>query len=154
MSGNGLWVLPASFKQSRRPGTGRKHPEQSLQTHVASLLTWLLPPEVPWTAIGHGGGGKTRGMILKGMGLHAGWPDMVLLHRGRSCWIELKAARGSLSPEQKVVHEALRAAGGWVAVCRSTDEVRGVLDAWGIPTREHKPSTQQIIDAGTRLKAP
>lgn len=145
-----LWILPAGYaKKPRQAGVRRSHPEQSLQTHVAELLSWLLPPEVPWSAIGHGGGGKIRGMILKGMGVHAGWPDLVLIHRGRGCFIELKAG-SSLSPAQKSVHEALRTAGAWVAVCRSIDEVRETLDAWSIPTRERKPSAQAILDASLK----
>lgn len=119
--------------------------------HVAELLSWLLPPEVPWTAIGHGGGGKLRGMILKGMGVHAGWPDVILVYRGRFYGIELKAGTG-LSPAQKSVHAAILAAGGAIAVCKSVDQVCGQLGVWLIPTRERKPSAQAFIDASERLK--
>jgi hypothetical protein len=147
-----LWKLPAGYAKSpRKPGVKRAHPEQSLQTHVAELLGWLLPPEVPWTAIGHGGGGKQRGMILKGMGVHAGWPDLMLIYRGRPCFIELKATQGALSPAQKVVHTAITVAGGVVAVCRSIDQVRDILAVWGIPTRAEKPSATRLREAGERI---
>jgi hypothetical protein len=143
---------PAHAHVERRKPSGRKHPEQSLQTHVAQLLTWLIPDnaQVFWSAIGHGGGGKTRGMILKGMGVKAGVPDIHLTYRGCSLWIELKAGTG-LSPTQRAVHQQITLAGGVVAVCRNIDDVRAILDIWQIPTREAKPSRQAFIDAARRL---
>lgn len=138
-----MFVLPAGFKRKHASTKPRSHPEQSLQIHVANLLTWLVI-DTPWTAIGHGGGGKQRGMILKGMGVHAGWPDLMLIHRATPYFIELKAEKGVLSAAQKAVHEQIALAGGVVAVCRSIDQVRSTLALWGIPTREEKPSVTRM----------
>lgn len=151
-----MFVLPAGFgKRPRKAGTPkRSHPEQSLQIHVAELLSWLLPPEVPWTAIGHGGGGKTRGMILKAMGLHAGWPDLMLIVSKRPVFIELKAQSGVLSPAQKAVHQAITVAGGIVTTCRSIDEVKAFLGTLGVALRSEKPSVTRIREAGLRLGGP
>jgi VRR-NUC domain len=133
-------MLPAHMARQCKPGTTKRQaPEQSLQMRVATMLNWLLI-DTPWTAIGHGGGGKQRGMILKGMGVHAGWPDLMLVHRGRPCFIELKAEKGVLSTAQKAVHEQIVAAGGAVAVCRSLEQVTAVIEVWGIPTREARLS--------------
>lgn len=144
------WMLPARMSRAAPRNTKkRSHPEQSLQIHVAELLGWLLPPEIPWTAIGHGGGGKMRGMILKGMGVHAGWPDLMLIYAGRPYFIELKAG-SSVSPAQKIVLPAIQAAGGHIAVCRSIEAVRDSLLHWGIPTRERKPSAEAFRQATLR----
>ena len=146
--GSGAFWLPANFKTtaSRKPAAKRSHPEQSLQTHVAGLLSWLLPDEVAWTAIGHGGGGKMRGAILKGMGLKAGWPDILILYQKRAHFVELKARTGTLSPEQRAVHRSIVLAGSTVATCKSVEEVKMILEVWGIPMRTMKPSAQAIAE--------
>lgn len=121
------------------------HPEQRLQTQIAEWLDWVLPLPYTYTAIGHGGGGELRGKILRGMGVKAGWPDLVFTGPpARVWWIELKAGATPLSPAQVRVHNALRSAGHEVAVCRSLDAVRDQLVVWGIPLREAKPSGEII----------
>ncbi len=113
-----------------------KRPEQKLQIMVAKYLEQVLPPEIPWTAIGHGGGGAARGKILKAMGVHPGWPDVHLVFLRRACYIELKVPKtGRLSLDQKKVHTALVLAGGVVATCRSVDEVEDFLKVLGVPLR-------------------
>lgn len=118
----------------------RKREEQQLQQAVAKFLDNVLLPEVMWTAIGHGGGGATRGAILKGMGLKPGWPDIIVATRllPDVLGIELKAKDGVLSKEQKKVHEGLRAIGWRMTVCRSIEEVAKALDVYGIPCRPFK----------------
>lgn len=130
-----MYRLPAHVKSSasKHGKSTRKHPEQTLQTQVATFLHWALPPDIPWSAIGHGGGGKLRGMILKGMGVQAGWPDLHLIVRGRPIYIEIKSASGTLSEAQKAVHSAITVAGGVVSVCRSVDDVRAFLEILGVP---------------------
>ena len=85
-----------------------------------------------------------RGRILKGMGLRAGVPDLLVVHEGRAHWLEMKSPRGVLSEAQRATHNALTATGCPVVTCRSLDAVRGALWAWGIPLRESKPSTERI----------
>lgn len=146
------FLLPAGFgKRPRKLGTKRSQPEQSLQTQTASWLTWVLPPEVPWTAIGHGGGGQQRGRILKATGVHAGWPDLMFIIKSRPVFIEMKAKTGALSPAQKEVHQAITVAGGIVKTCRSIDEVKAFLEVLGVPLRTEKPSTTLLREAGERL---
>lgn len=134
MSGNGLWSQPARATR-KRPATGikRAQPERGLQIRVAVMLSWMLPGEVPWTAIGHGGGGEQRGRILKRMGVQAGWPDIHFVWKGRACYCELKASGGALSPAQKMVHESIMRAGGIVRVCKSEEEVVDFLTILGVP---------------------
>jgi len=146
------FVLPAGFgKRPRKSGVPRKHPEQSLQIQIASWLSWVLPDDVPWTAIGHGGGGLRRGQILKAMGLHAGWPDLILLVNKRAVFVELKTQSGALSPAQKAVHIAIAVAGGLVKTCRSIDELKAFLEVLGVPLRTEKPSATRLREAGERL---
>ena len=68
-----------------------------------------------------------RGMILKGMGMKAGVPDILIVYDSRAYWCELKAPKGTLSEVQKEVHAALWQAKTPVAVIRSLDEFRALL---------------------------
>ena len=140
---SGLWSLPAGYKskKSRTSSTPRKQPERSLQTRIATMLSWMLPPEVPWTSIAHGvyvsGDPKQAarmGARLKAAGLHAGWPDLMLIFKSRPIFIEIKAGT-YLSQPQKLVHTQIVAAGGIVRVCRSEDDVVELLEALGVPLR-------------------
>lgn len=152
MSGNGLWSLPARAVRKRQPsGIKRAQPERSLQIRVAVMLSWMLPATVPWTAIGHGGGGEQRGRILKRMGVQAGWPDVHFIWKGRACYCELKASSGVLSPAQKLVHQAITAAGGVVKVCKSEEDVVGFLTMLGVPMQARlMPADRAALNAGHR----
>lgn len=122
-------------KKSRTGGPKTKS-ETSLQWHVAALLENNLPDDVFYTAFPAGGGGFMRGMILKGMGLKAGVPDILIVWQGRAYWIELKRADGGeLSDAQKETQPMLTAAGCPVANCNSLEAVKNQLQAWGIPRR-------------------
>lgn len=111
--------------------------EQKLHIDVAAYLDAVLDPDACWySTVPSGGGGKVRGAFLKAMGLKKGVADILLIPRGRcACWIELKTATGRLSPEQRALHARLRDLGCLVAVCRSVDEVEGVLRAWHVPVK-------------------
>lgn len=115
----------------------RQYPEQALHIAVAEYLDAVLDrTRAEWTTFPAGGGGKVRGAQLKAMGLLAGWPDIQIVVRDRClCLIELKAEGKGATPAQGALHERLRSLGCLVAVCRSVDEVEGVLKAWMIPMR-------------------
>ena len=117
-----------------------RHDEQRLQQTVAEYLAWALAPPSIWTAHPLGGGGELRGKIIKSTGARAGWPDIeIIANDGRFYAIELKSRTGAVRTIQRTTMHAIQVAGGSVAVCRSLDEVRAQLVAWGIPTRETKP---------------
>lgn len=115
----------------------RDNPEERLQRAVADFLAVAMPLGIVWTAFPAGGGGKVRGAKLKAMGLKPGWPDvqMILPPHGRFIGIELKAPKGRTSDEQDAVHEAVRAAGGHVFICRCVEEVEGTLRALSLDLR-------------------
>ena len=148
-----MFVLPARMPRKRAASSKpRAHAEQSLQKSVAVYLSRVLAPPTFFTAIGHGGGGKMRGAILKGMGVRAGVPDVLIIDRGRCLWMELKSEKGVLSPEQIVVHQLLTAAGACVTVCRSVEDVRDRLEVWGTPTLESRlpPAERAVLFAQYR----
>jgi hypothetical protein len=98
-------------------------------------LDAALCPEVFWTTIPAGGGGKVRGAQLKVCGYKAGTPDVLIVHRGRARWIELKAGKGRLSESQKGLIPHLTAAGCDTEICRSIEEVQSAVLKWDLPLR-------------------
>ena len=125
-------------------------PEQALQQAVAAYLWRALPPEWAWTAIGHGGGGKIRGGILKSMGLRRGVPDILIFCPKKwreyrvmaaapfvPCGIalELKSADGRVSKEQREFQDLLALAGWAIVIARDVATVYDELRALGVPLR-------------------
>ena len=114
--------------------------EADLQRAVVSALRIALPR----TAIIHhcanevaepGPRGAKRQAILVGMGVHAGFADLMVLCEGRVLFLELKSRKGKLSPAQVAFRDAVLAQGhGW-ALVRSLDDALGALADHGFTTR-------------------
>ncbi|WP_372841879.1 VRR-NUC domain-containing protein, partial [Phaeovulum sp.] len=86
--------------------TRRGTPEADLQRAVVRALRLALPR----TAIVHhcanevtepGPRGAKRQAILVGMGVYAGFADLIVLCDGRILFLELKAPKGRLRPSQE-----------------------------------------------------
>jgi len=120
----------------KRRGT----PESDLQRAVVGALRLALPR----TAILHhsanevteaGPRGAKRQAILVGMGVHPGFADLMVLSEGRLLFLELKAPKGRLRPEQEAFRDAVIAQGhGW-ALVRSLDDALGALAEHGFTSR-------------------
>ena len=117
--------------------TARRSEEDALHAAVADLLDLVLLPPAWWTTFPLGGGGKARGGKLKRRGAKKGTLDILIISAqtgwGHADWIELKSAKGRLTPEQREIMEKLISAGCQVAIARSVADVLAMLDAWGIP---------------------
>lgn len=70
--------------------------------------------------------------VMKADGLRKGYPDLVIAGpEGQVAFVEVKAAKGQLKPEQRVVAERLRGLGHrWLEV-RSVDDLAAAFRAWG-----------------------
>jgi hypothetical protein len=118
----------------------RNTPEADLQRAVVEVLRLALPRE----AIIHhsanevtepGPRGARRQAILVGMGVHAGFADLIVMSEGRILFLELKSLRGRLRPSQEAFRDAVLAQGfGW-ALVRSIDDALGALAEYGLTTR-------------------
>jgi hypothetical protein len=69
---------------------------------------------------------------LKGLGVRAGVPDIIALHRGQVYAIELKTEHGRATAEQLQAIEDIRAAGGHAQICQGLDRALAVLERWGL----------------------
>ena len=140
----------------KRRGT----PEADLQRAVVVALRFALPKR----AIIHhcanevteaGPRGAKRQAILVGMGVHAGFADLMVLCGGRVLFLELKSLKSSLSPAQEVFRDAVMAQGfGW-AMVRSLDDALGALADHGFTTRVvSKHAAQRNTTSSVRRAIP
>ena len=113
----------------------RGAPEHKLHVSVAKFLNVALPLDAWWTTIPTAGSSLTQGAKIKARGYKAGTPDLVIIYRGKARWLELKAAKGVVAPEQRLCHAALHEAGSPVGIARDLNDVQFWLEQWGIPLR-------------------
>jgi len=105
------------------------------QRAYAVFLSKALPPDAYWTAIDVGGSKSVmHGVLRKARGVKAGIPDLLVVHRGRTLWMECKSGT-SLSPAQKTTRDALLANGHQWALVRRPEDLETALLAAGIPLR-------------------
>lgn len=118
----------------------RGRPEADIQRQIVALLRAVLPKGaiVHHAANEVGGGGRharTRQAILTGMGVHAGFSDLAVLAEGRALFLEVKSARGRLSPAQTAFRDAVQVQGFAWALVRSPEDALAALSAHGFRTR-------------------
>lgn len=118
-----------------------KTPELELHRSVAEFMEWVVLPPALWTTFPAGWTSMRPGAAgrLKGCGLKAGMPDILVFYNSFTIGIELKtpSRRPSRpSPEQLDMHSQLQAAGVPVSVCRSIGEVERILRTYKIPLRK------------------
>jgi hypothetical protein len=105
--------------------------ERQLHEQVCAYLNLSLPfPDAFWTTF-PADGATRRGRI----GLHRGFPDILIIYARFVFGLELKTNRGRLSDVQVGTHAHLEQAGCSVEVAHSLDEVVAILAKWRIPTR-------------------
>jgi hypothetical protein len=109
----------------------RSHEELYEQIRLAKLLDYYLDTENTfWTSIENRPISKLSGMFQKKMGVRAGLPDVLVLHRTdtgmRVIFIELKSRAGEFTTPQREIRRELVAVGvTWWA----TRSARGALFA-------------------------
>ena len=69
---------------------------------------------------------------LKGLGVRAGVPDLIAIHRGQVYAIELKPEGGRATDTLLQAIDDIRAAGGHARICRGLDHALAVLESWGL----------------------
>jgi len=121
-----------------------RHPEDDLQATVISTLR--LSPDLRVVHVPNGGKrNKREAARLKGLGVRAGFPDLIVLWHPRGiALIELKAPGlvtgkkrplAALSPEQLAWYDWLQTNEFPVTVCDSIEGVEAFLRSVGAPVR-------------------
>lgn len=109
--------------------------EWQFQRTANAFLSKALPHDAYYSAIDVGtAGGARLGALRKARGVKPGIPDVLIVWRGRTLWIELKSGT-SLSEAQKITRDQLRANGHMWALARSIEDLETALIAAQIPLR-------------------
>ena len=110
--------------------------EDDLQRQVVLMLKTRLLPDTLYHHSPNEGVRKVQfKMKLKSMGTRFGWPDLeifapsheTITSKNETLFIELKLAKGTLSPNQVTIRDSLVSAGFPWALCRSVEEVETFL---------------------------
>lgn len=123
----------------------RSTPEADAQRAIVQALRFALPRN----AIVHhcanevteaGPRGARRQAILVGMGVHAGFADLIVISGGRVLFLEVKSQTGRLRKSQEVFRDTVATQGfGW-ALVRSVDDALGALADHGFTSRVQMPA--------------
>jgi hypothetical protein len=108
-----------------------RRPEAQIQR---SVLEHLRIRAVPNCFYFHCPNGEWRsritGAILKGQGVVAGIPDLIIVHAGRTYGLELKSDNGRTTDVQRSTHARMREAGAIVSTAWGIDEAVAQLCEW------------------------
>jgi hypothetical protein len=127
-----------------------RRPEQQIQRAVLGQLAWRAVPGTWWCHYPAGGWRSAiEAAILRGLGVVAGVPDILIVYCGQLYALELKAANGRLTDVQSDTHAAMKRAGAIVATARGIDDALGQLTLWGLLRPDASTQTAKAF-AGLR----
>lgn len=111
--------------------------ERALQAFTRDLLALMAWPDVLYLHIANGvimSGevAKRAGRWQKQMGIRPGAADWLIVVNGKALFLELKSKKGVQSHAQKDFEQSAIGAGASYALCRTPDQVKNQLDAWGV----------------------
>jgi hypothetical protein len=115
-----------------RPAPEAWRSEDDLHKAVVKMIAVEAKPGV--VALHFANGGKrnrAEAAKLKGLGVTAGAPDLLIICDGRALGMELKCERGILSKAQKIMRDRFIRAGAEFEVARSVAGARQILQRWG-----------------------
>jgi hypothetical protein len=129
-------IVTASLLPERR-AVRRHEPEAAILHTCMEYLAWALPPDA---VANHSPGEGKRTLRaqrdLKRSGYQTGWPDIEIVWKDNpNIYVELKAARGVMSPAQRAMRIKLEYCGCKVLLCRTPEGMENALRELGVPLR-------------------
>lgn len=112
-------------------GVDLRRPEEAIQRDTIKLL-YAVEPECIWAHVPNQRASAIQRMILSGLGVKAGFPDLVFLWRGGGGVMEMKAAKGRLSSEQRAFRDECKRLGIPHEVIREPEAAVRALESWGV----------------------
>jgi VRR-NUC domain len=112
---------------------GRQRPEDLIQKTVFQHIKQRGVEGLVALHVPNGGFRKPiEAAKLKGMGVVAGAPDVLLWHDGKAFALELKSPDGRLSEAQSEMLARLDRAGVFTCVAHGLDRAIAVLESWNL----------------------
>ena len=112
-------------------------PEDALQKSIVSYCRLVLP--AGWLVFSVPNGSNksiSAARIAKETGLLAGVSDLIVIGPNRKVlFVEVKTAKGVVSPEQYKFLESVRVMGFHGAIWRSVDDAANTFKALGVPVK-------------------
>lgn len=106
--------------------------EAYLQKCIITAISRLAPNVFVAHVPNGGGRSMTEAVRLKAAGVKRGVPDLlVILSSGQVAFIEVKAGKGKLRPEQEDFANMCVLRGTRWAMINNLDQVKPLLEAWG-----------------------
>lgn len=108
--------------------------EDAVQRAVFNHLRARGAPDMVAFHVPNGGKrSRIEAAIMKGLGVTAGIPDIIIVKDRQTFALELKPEHGGrLEPSQKDMLAALDKAGAFTAVAHGVDQALRILEAWGV----------------------
>jgi hypothetical protein len=145
-----------SFAAQRRRESQRQ--EWTEQTRLAEMLDeYLDPADTFWTSLENKPLSRLSGIFQKRRGVRSGLPDVQVIWRGKSIFVELKSRAGVASKVQKQIRAKLKPAGADWWLARSARAALMALHLSGVVFRRHwkpprlKPWEGPFADPAQRL---
>ena len=109
----------------------RSRPEDIIQRAVFDHLRVRSAPNLFAFHPANGGWrSRVEAKILKGLGVRAGVPDIIAIHRGEVFAIELKSESARATAAQLQAIKDIRRAGGHAEICHGIDAAIKQLEEW------------------------
>lgn len=122
-------AIDALLPRSRRPQMTEQQIQKAVFAHLRSRGTKGI---VAWHPFSGGYRKPKEAAIYKGLGVMAGLPDVMVIHRGNLYCLELKREGGRASEIQLQVISELSNAGAFTAIAEGLDRALACLSAWGL----------------------
>ena len=125
--------VESTRRRARRKVAAPSPSETAIQQSFIAYLDLCAHRDLVYWAVPNGGKrSKVEAARFKAEGVRAGIPDVHFMFRGQFYVLEIKAKKGRVSPDQKVMMERLRLAGAIDAVAHGIDACMAQVKAWGM----------------------
>lgn len=123
----------------------RRNPEADIQRAVVARLRSVMPGAIVHHSANEiragGAAAARRQAIQTGMGVYAGFADLLIIAQGRVMFLEVKSATGRLSQPQRAFRDAVQAQGFAWALVRSQEDAVAAVRKAGFTVRERAHTT-------------